>query len=157
MANEFNIQIKGLDSLIRDANRAGGRLPQKMREAMVSATTGVQNDAKKIRPRSFKNQTGTLRRSITRRIDGPHRGVVFTDVDYAPHVEFGTKPHVIRPKNKKMLAFKVGGRMVFARQVFHPGTRAYNYMRDAFEDNKPKITKLYDRLALEVVREMAGK
>lgn len=153
--SNFSIKINGLDELIRDANRVGGRMPQKLKQAMVASTTSVQNDAKRIGPRSFKNQTGDLRRSISRRVEGAHRGVVFTDVKYAPYVEFGTKPHVIRPKNKKMLAFKVGGKMVFARKVNHPGTRAYNYMRDAFEDNKPKITKIYDNLALEVVRELA--
>lgn len=155
MANEFNIQIKGLDSLINDAKRVGGNMTEKLREAMVASTTGVQNDAKAINPSSFKNQTGTLRRSIQKRVEGAHKGVVFTDIPYAPHVEFGTKPHTIYPKKAKMLAFKVGGKMVFARKVNHPGTRAYNYMKDAFESNKPKIMKIYDRLALEVVQELA--
>lgn len=155
MANEFNIQIKGLDQLIKTANRVGGRFPQLMTNAMVASTTGVQNDAKRVRAGSFKNQTGDLRRSITRRVEGPHKGVIFTDVKYAPYVEFGTKPHVITPKNKKFLVFKSGGRTVFAKKVNHPGTRAYNYMRDAFEENKPKIAKIYDQLALKVVKELA--
>ena len=153
--NDFSIKINGLDDLIKDANRVGRDMPQKLRQAMIASTTGVQNAAKKKRPGSFKNQTGDLRRSISRRVEGAHKGVVFTDMKYAPYVEFGTKPHVIRPKTKKMLAFRVGGKMVFARKVNHPGTRAYNYMRDAFEESKPKVTKIYDRLALEVVRKLA--
>lgn len=152
----FSIKINGLDDLIKDANRVGKGMPNKLKQAMVVATTSVQNDAKKKRVGSFKNQTGDLRRSISRRVEGAHKGIVFTDMKYAPFVEFGTKPHVIRPKTKKMLAFKIGGKMVFARKVNHPGTRAYNYMKDAFEENKPKVTKIYDRLALEVVRELAG-
>lgn len=154
MANEFNIQIKGLDELIRDANAVGGKFPQMMTDAMVASTTGVQNDAKRVRSGSFKNQTGDLRRSITRRVEGPQKGIIFTDVKYAPYVEFGTKPHVITPKNKKMLAFKSGGRLIFAKKVNHPGTKAYNYMRDAFEENKPKIIKIYDQMALKIVREL---
>ena len=157
MSNDFSIQIKGLDELIRDAKKVGGDMTNKLREAMVASTTGIQNDAKAINPSSFKNQTGTLRRSIQKRVEGAHRGVVFTDEKYAPYVEFGTRPHVITPKNRKMLAFRVGGRLVFAKRVNHPGTRAYNYMRDAFENNKIKIHKIYDRLALEVVQELAGR
>jgi len=44
-------------------------------------------------------------------------------VDYAAHVEFGTKPHDIVPKNKKALKFKGVGGTVFAKKVRHPGTR----------------------------------
>lgn len=153
--SDFSIKINGLNDLIRDANRVGGNMPTKMKQAMIVATTSVQNDARKKRPGSFKNQTGDLRRSISRRVEGAHRGVVFTDLKYAPHVEFGTRPHVIRPRNKKFLAFKVGAKTVFAKKVNHPGTKAYNYMRDSFEENKPKITKIYDQLALKVVRELA--
>ena len=153
--SNFSIKINGLDDLIKDAEQVGRDMPKKLKQAMVASTTMVQNAAKKKRIGSFKNQTGDLRRSIARRVEGAHRGIVFTDMKYAPYVEFGTKPHVIRPKTKKMLAFRVGGKMVFARKVNHPGTRAYNYMKDAFNESTPKITKIYDQLALKVVKELA--
>ena len=43
---------------------------------------------------------------------------------YAAIHEFGgkTQPHVIRAKNGKALAFRIGQRLVFARQVKHPGS-----------------------------------
>lgn len=35
----------------------------------------------------------------------------------------GAKPHVIRPRRKKVLKFQAGGRTVFAKKVNHPGNR----------------------------------
>jgi hypothetical protein len=42
----------------------------------------------------------------------------------------GTRPHVIRPKRKKALRFfwRKIDRVVYFRQVNHPGTRAYRFL-----------------------------
>jgi hypothetical protein len=48
----------------------------------------------------------------------------------------GTRPHVIRPRRRKALRFlssRAGG-IVFARRVFHPGTRANPFLRDALRE-----------------------
>ena len=61
------------------------------------------------------------------------------EVGYAAAVEFGTRPHVIRPRRAKVLAWggsrTLGGRLRkgsratnFARFVRHPGTRARPYL-----------------------------
>lgn len=67
-------------------------------------------------------------------------------VGYAAHVEFGTRPHVIRPRQRRFLRFpaqgtpvrltgsartrkgKPVGPMVYARKVNHPGTRPQPYL-----------------------------
>jgi hypothetical protein len=65
-------------------------------------------------------------------------------VGYARFVEFGTRPHVIRPKTKKALAWggtrRLSGELRkgskatnFARVVNHPGTRAKPYLRPGAE------------------------
>jgi len=43
--------------------------------------------------------------------------------DYASYVDEGTPPHQIRPRNARVLRFRVGGKTVFARVVNHPGTK----------------------------------
>lgn len=47
---------------------------------------------------------------------------------HAPYVFGPTRPHVIRPRSARVLAFPSGagggGKIVFARRVNHPGTRA---------------------------------
>lgn len=45
---------------------------------------------------------------------------------HAPFLEFGTRPHVIQ--GKPFLRFRVGGRLVVARRVNHPGTRPYKFL-----------------------------
>jgi HK97 gp10 family phage protein len=76
--------------------------------------------------------TGALRKSLAVRVTGD-RVIIGPDVPYASYVEFGTKPHVIKPKSKKVLAFKVDGQQVFARVVHHPGTKPNPFVQDSFD------------------------
>lgn len=81
--------------------------------------------------------TGRLRASIktkrTLSIRGPQY-TVYTNVNYAPYVENGTRPHVIRPKTKKALRFKVGGSFVIVAKVNHPGTRPQPFLGRAVRE-----------------------
>lgn len=56
------------------------------------------------------------------------RWTIGSDVEYADMVHDGTRPHIIRPRTKQALRFKVGGRTVFATVVHHPGTRARPFL-----------------------------
>lgn len=60
----------------------------------------------------------------------PKIAVVFT-ADYAAAVNDGTRPHIIRPRQAQALRFVIGGRVVFAKVVHHPGTRARPFLDDA--------------------------
>jgi len=62
---------------------------------------------------------------------------VTTNVEYAPYVHDGTRPHVIRPRRRQALKFRVGGMTVFAKVVNHPGNRARPF---------------FDRALIEVAR-----
>lgn len=44
--------------------------------------------------------------------------------DYAAPVHEGSRPHKIVAKKAKALKFNMGGRTVFAKSVWHPGTLA---------------------------------
>jgi hypothetical protein len=79
--------------------------------------------------------TGRLRASI--RIES-RRNLAFrsiytvgSDLSYAVMVHDGTRPHIIRPKNAQALRFRIGGRIVYAKVVHHPGTRARPFLDDA--------------------------
>lgn len=69
-------------------------------------------------------RTLTLRPTVT----------VGTDVEYAPFVHDGTRPHIIRPRRAQALRFAVGGRIVYARRVRHPGTRARPFLDRALRE-----------------------
>ena len=50
-------------------------------------------------------------------------------IDYAVHVYYGTKPHVIRPKKAKALKTPYG----YRKKVNHPGTKANPYLDNALD------------------------
>lgn len=82
----------------------------------------------------FNVQTGRYRNGFQKRPKFTARGPgwqVFNPVSYAPYLEEGTRPHIIRPKRAKALRFKVGGRTVYAKIVHHPGTKAGHVLTDA--------------------------
>jgi hypothetical protein len=58
-------------------------------------------------------------------------GIIMVDHPAASFVLHGTKPHIIRPRQRKMLRFSVGGQLVFARLVHHPGTKPNNFLWEA--------------------------
>lgn len=74
--------------------------------------------------RGQANRTWTLRPRFT----------VGTNVDYAEMVHDGTRPHEIRPRTKQALKFTIGGQVVFARVVHHPGTRARPFLDRALRE-----------------------
>lgn len=81
--------------------------------------------------------TGRLRASIQARPRVTFRGPtvrVVADVNYAPFVENDTRPHIIRPKKGKYLRFKVGGHVVYAKIVHHPGTKGKHFLERAVRE-----------------------
>jgi hypothetical protein len=81
------------------------------------------------------HKTGNLESRIVKRV-GSLGGVpvVFVGavgVKYALWHHEGTQPHVIVPRNKKVLRFEVGGAVVFAKRVNHPGTRPNRFLLNA--------------------------
>lgn len=157
MANNFSIKINGLDSLIANSKRAGPQFTQGLKVAMRDSVLLTQNNASKIVPGRFKNQTGNLRRSISQKVFGADKGLVFVNdtAPYGEYVEFGTKPHVIRPKNRKMLAFKSNGITIFAKKINHPGSKPYPFMEPAFQESQPQIERIYDAIGDTLVRELS--
>jgi HK97 gp10 family phage protein len=82
-------------------------------------------------------KTGKLRTSLGIQVEGDKVtiGPNLNIAPYANYVEFGTKPHEIRPKpGNKVLVFQVNGRRVFTRLVHHPGTKPQPYVQPAFEE-----------------------
>jgi hypothetical protein len=81
-------------------------------------------------------KTGNLRQSLGVKVSG---GMVtigpnINQAPYAGYVEFGTKPHVIRPKKPGgVLVFTINGQKVITRKVNHPGTQPNPYVQPAFE------------------------
>lgn len=70
----------------------------------------------------FKDRTGELRGTTDIVDTGAFKKRLIMRAPHALFINEGTKPHVILPKNVPFLRFVVGGRVVFAKKVNHPGT-----------------------------------
>lgn len=83
---------------------------------------------------SFEDRTGNLRSSIQRGQKSTWAHFVKaggSKARYALFVESGTRPHAIVARRAKMLRFEQGGRVVFRKRVFHPGTKPARFMQSA--------------------------
>jgi hypothetical protein len=74
---------------------------------------------------------------------------------YRPFVTEGTRPHEIRPVNARALRIVIGGDVVFASRVQHPGTKANPYHRRTLREEQPEIRRIAkeeaDRLAARLL------
>lgn len=80
---EVSIKVKGLDSLMGRLDKLDNKLDR------VEILEKVANKVKEIAKELCPVDTGRLKRSIDYRIRG-HSAEIYTNVHYAPFVEFGT-------------------------------------------------------------------
>ena len=114
----------------RGLRRFFGRMSDDVARAVDRTRIDVQNEARRRAP----VDTGRLRSSIVSRVEGGGRSlgyVVGSNVSYAAAVEFGTSPHVIKPRYKQALFWPGAAHPVAS--VNHPGTRAQPFLRPAIE------------------------
>ena len=131
--NINNTQLKQLEKNIRQYCK---ELKKEIKTALTSTVLDIESEAKKRCPAD----TGRLRASISPDIKSPIEGQVGTNVEYASAVEYGTKPHTIRPKKAKMLVWKDRETKKFhaAKEVKHPGTKAQPFLEPAYLIGKDK-------------------
>lgn len=126
------VRVKGLAELNRfldqlpvkmEANVLRGAMRAGMKEVLPVAQANIHNVSGKL---ADGLKIGTRRRNgqVTARLRaaGEHAFI-------APWLEFGTKPHVIAPNEKKALA--VAGETV--EKVTHPGAKPHPFLRPALD------------------------
>ena len=82
----YSIEIKGLDKLIRNFNKAPDLISREISEAIRKSSIYIQRISKSESP----YRTGNLRRSITINTQ-PLVGRIYPTAPYAIFVEFGTR------------------------------------------------------------------
>ena len=95
-------------------------------------------------------RTGRLIRSIGSTIEGT-RALVGVKVDYARFLEWGTRPHEIRPRHARALRFVIRGRVIFAKRVWHPGIRPRLFVLSAAEALRAELDDLTSGVAEDVL------
>ena len=81
------IEFEGLDEILDSLDKLADT--QQLNDTMEQVCALVERDAKQNAPKD----TGALARSIQSKVEnnnGSIQGVVFTPLEYAPYVEFGT-------------------------------------------------------------------
>lgn len=126
---------------VRKPVAAGGRMPVStgnLRRSLMASTSGVPA-VRQGEDQEFGENDGQITMVIA--------GAQITDTitlafqaNYARHMEYGTKPHMIYPREKQALHFYVGGEGVFASSVKHPGTQAFAFVRTTAQ-NWPQIVE----------------
>ena len=122
-------------------------LPDKLRREVVLKMSQIAHDTAHAGADKHTN-TGALVQSLyNRALPGGGREVGH-DPERAPHaifVHWGTRPHTIRPKNKKALRWAVGGKFAFAKEVQHPGYKGDAWMVRAADDAVKSFAAIVDQ------------
>ena len=92
----------------------------------------------------FRDRTGELRGTLDIVDKGAYWKRVIAPATHAKFIEGGTKAHEIRPRRAKLLRFYVGGRVVYARKVNHPGTAKRPFMESAARAGSQAMRVLFD-------------
>ncbi len=169
VTDDLKAQIYRLEGLQRAT-------PEQKTRFLMRSIIAVERQAKINAP----VKSGQLRRKMSHRVEGANSAVITAGVVYGRIQEFGgvTKPHDIkarpspfrtefswrkgniigkreRGRTGGVLAFMVGGKLVFAKSVKHPGSRIKpkHYTRDAFEQLRPQI----EEDARKLMAAQAGK
>lgn len=107
-------------------------------KGMGKACALVERDAKTKAPKD----TGALRRSIKSKVeteDMTIEGIIFTPLEYAPYVEYGTGLFAENGGRKTAWAYKDEKT---GETIWTHGQHPQPYMRPALNENKEKIISL---------------
>lgn len=141
-----SITIKGIDSLVQKLNNISQT--EQVKEAMNKAVLLVHGQAKALAPVNTGNLAGSIHPKVTTQ-GKTIIGKVYTNVSYAPFVEFGTgsKGNGTYPNKKIALAYRStpwvytpdGGETFYHTE----GQVAQPYMYPAIKRNEKKIKAMF--------------
>lgn len=97
----------------------------------------LRRRAERVAARARRTAPGGMRNAISVVLEGAGRGRrarVVLNHHAAVFVTRGTRPHLIRPVRARALRFIVGGRVVYARLVRHPGNAKNDFLKDALRE-----------------------
>jgi HK97 gp10 family phage protein len=131
----MEVQVKGLDKLLKKLDKLGGSIPQSTQKALLKGGAVFE---KALKQDPTPKDTGLLRESMHTEAKDANTVSVGTNVDYAAYVEFGTglrgDPSVSHT-TKRYWKHKDGSG---EWHVFH-GQPPQPFMRTAFAENKDKV------------------
>lgn len=146
---EIRIDSTELNKALKNIGRYSLEKQQQISKQIVTSGFNIQRNARNNLRRVVKRGASPRAESAIRfQSLGKFVARVIADFYYAVFIEHATRPHIIRPKKKKALAW---GRTIglttefiekkehLAKRVSHPGTKAKPFMEPAAETERPKF------------------
>ena len=143
---EINVKVEGLEKAIASAEGFPGEADKNMDIVMARA---ANQGMTWMYPDTPVGNTMALRNSLFSRQIGKASMEIGSNSLIGVFVHQGTRPHEILPVRAQALRFRVGGihgSFIFARRVWHPGTKP-----------NPFVKRTVDKLVIFIRREFIGR
>lgn len=142
--------------------------PNLLEAANLSGTMLILNRMKELAPVKTGDYRRGLHMATISKVPGKVVTGAGTNDERGLWLEKGTKPHDIRPKSRRTggsktktgqraLRFMMGGAVVFAKEVRHPGTSPRPHMGPAFEEKRAAASREVKDTLKAALQKMAVK
>lgn len=148
-----SVEIQGLDKLQAALKRAPNLVITEVGKAVQKSALTVQSNAMKEAPVNKQSGGGNLRQNIRMQMMTKTKAKIMSKAPYSIFVHEGTRPHIIRVKNKRVLADRRNG-IFFGKEVHHPGTRANPFMKRAVDKSRVKIREFFNLAITNVIKSL---
>ena len=125
--NKFSVEVTNLSNEVEED----------IKKVIKNSAFNIEKNAKSNLTKNKSVITGELRRRTSTDIKGLEATIHTSNIKYAPHVEYGTKAHIIRPKNKRFLYWEGAKHPV--KKVNHTGSKAKPFLIPAFNQEKDQF------------------
>ena len=113
-----------------------GRKRKAVEEALYKGVVSVRKGAAS----RVSARTKRLRKSIKCKFNADRlQGEVFSKLQYAHLIEFGSRSHIVRAKNKKRLRIQSDNGYVFPKEVSIPAQSGKPFLKPSYEAEEQNI------------------
>lgn len=134
ISTHFQQLAKGVKNAVRDTARTLIIRAERLAKDRVRSTTRKPNMGQGNYFRSIKSSFIDGQGSFTSKLE--------SNSPVAKIIEFGSRPHIIRPKGNKLLYWPGAKHPV--KQIKHPGTPAFRVLGEATEEAGEDTGKIFE-------------
>ena len=151
-----NVEVVGLNELIRDIKQAGGDAEPVVKAALVNSTEHVKQQVRQRAPHAF----GTLQRSVLPEVRYPV-GEVSVQESYGIDVEEGTGPHTVPHDAIERWTKKKGipGSAIWPiiKTIERRGTKAQPFFKPGWDASQGFINDQFDKVMDKLMAALMGR
>ena len=133
----IKINVDEIDKFAVELTELSEKSRGNIQKAIKKSAFNIEAKAKNNLKANRSVVTRHLTKNVATQMGDLEATIHTSNVKYAIIVEKGSKPHIIRAKNKKALYWKGASRPV--KLVNHPGSKAKPFLIPAFESEKDKF------------------